>query len=200
MSVGVVFDFTALVNDIQYAPIGKEWDGELSRLLKSAFAVGKGGHFTTGPSQEGERFLGPFAVSNIAGEAASLKELAAMPLDAGSHQNVFDGTILTTEASLVVVHDLAPSQSGQDVLDRLAVDVKFAFVVADVLIAIVTEHIELGLVGAEDDAVRPGGVERNCGTLEEVGQLTFAAAQFHFRFTTLRDIAKDENHPAYGAR
>src|SRR5262245_22812369 len=121
-----------------------------------------------------------------------------MPLDTRSHQHVLDRAVLAMESGLVVVHDLAARESGQNVLDCLAVDMEFGFMMADILVVVVAEHVEFSLVGPKDDAVRISSVQGNGGALEEVGQLAFAAAQFPFRFATLRDIAKDENHPANG--
>jgi hypothetical protein len=50
-------------------------------------------------------------------------------------------------------------------------------VLADVFVAVVAQHVELGLVDADDYAVRTDPVQADGGSLEEVAQLPLAALE-----------------------
>ena len=60
---------------------------------------------------------------------------------------------------------------------------EFSNVTPDVFLLRITQQIKLGLIGAQNRAVRPDPVQPYAGVLKEIGEVVFAAPEGAFCFT-----------------
>ena len=92
-------------------------------------------------------------------------------------EDVADGAVLVPHPGRVVTQRPAAPQAREDAVDHRPVDVKLGDVASDVFLARIAQHVELGAIGAQDDAVRPDPVQADRRGFEEVGELLLAAAK-----------------------
>ena len=114
---------------------------------------------------------------DVPGKAARVQEATVRPIRARIDHHVLDRTILAPQAGRVAVDDLPCQQPGQDVLDHRLVDVELRNVPADVLIALVAQHIQFCLVHPKDASILADPVQRRGGTVEKIGQGLLALAE-----------------------
>src|SRR5207302_2123927 len=101
-----------------------------------------------------------FALRDVAREAARMDDLTAVKPRARTDETVTDRAVAAAQARLDVWQGLAGPQAPQGVRRDLRIDVERGDVLPHVLLAPVAEHLELGLVGAENRAVRPRPTDR----------------------------------------
>ena len=92
--------------------------------------------------------------------------------------------VFPSEAGRRAANHLPGDELFEQPVRRDGIDVELADVVTDVFVALVAQHVQLGLIGPEDRAVRRHPVHGGRGVVEEVGQLRLAAP--HGRFLSLR--------------
>src|SRR5579885_2790955 len=105
-----------------------------------------------------------------------MDELAILPKYAGVDEDVLDRTVLTAHPRLAVTQMLPFPQPPEEVLDHFLVCVELGDGMADVLVRGVTEQVQFGLVGSQDDAIRPDPMQSHGGAVEEVSKLALALA------------------------
>src|SRR2546430_17687759 len=103
--------------------------------------------------------LWDLTICDTAREQARMHELPAVKPRARSDETVTDRAVAAAQARLDVWNGLPRPQAPQGVRRDLRIDVERGDVLPHVLLAAVAEHLELGLVGAENRAVRPGRSE-----------------------------------------
>ena len=105
--------------------------------------------------------------------------------------NVSYRAVLATQARFLIVNHLVVMKSLEDVINHIAIDMKLRNVMADVILARITEHVQLSLVDANDKAVRTNPVQTDCGCLKEISEFRLAPAQGFIRELALGDVALD---------
>src|SRR4029079_1060182 len=124
-----------------------------------------------------QRALGPLAVGDVAREAARVLEAAVLPMDGRIDEDVARRAVLAEQARFVVDERLAAREASQHVVDRRLVGMELRDVLTDVFVARVAEHVALGLVAADHDAIRTPPVQADGGVLEELAELPLAALE-----------------------
>ena len=121
--------------------------------------------------------FGAFARRDVEGEAARMDEPAVLEQHAGIDQHVAQRAVLAAHARGVFVQPLSAGEPREDVVDHRPVGMELGDVAADVLLDSVAEHLQLGAVGPQDDAVGSDPMQADRRGLEEVRQLLLAPAQ-----------------------
>ena len=144
--------------------------------------------------------LGLLALRDIAREAARMNEPAVLDIDVRADQGMLDGAVLAAQTGLVIGRFLIAAQPLENGFDRRRVSMKFRNVPAEVLVAPVTEQIEIGLVGPQNDAVGADPMQAEQGVLDEILELGLAAPQRLVGAPPLGDVAADARRADHRAR
>src|ERR1700688_4212833 len=97
-------------------------------------------------------------------------------------ENVLDRSVLTSQRRLEVVDDLAVHEPVPELVETLALDVKFDELMADVLVCRVAEQFELGRIGPQDFSLGTDLVEAFERVLDEIRKLLLTQMKRFFRF------------------
>src|SRR5437588_4650815 len=138
--------------------------------------------------------LGHFALRDVAREAARMDELTAVKPRARTDETVTDRAVAAAQARLDVWQGLAGPQAPQGVRRDLRIDVERGDVLPHVLLAAVAEHLELGLVGAENRAVRPRPTPPDRRVLDEVLELSLPAARLYAGPLAIAHVYGEADH------
>src|SRR4029079_5412065 len=91
--------------------------------------------------------------------------------DARIHEYMLGRPILRAHSRFVVVKDLAGRETGENIAGDRLVLMKFANMVTQVLVARVTEQLELGSIYAGDQPVAVTPMQANRSVVEKVSEI-----------------------------
>ena len=91
--------------------------------------------------------------------------------------------VLAPDLSQILSGGLSRDQPAQQVVYDRLVDLEIRDVMANVLVARVTHHLQLGTIRADDDSVSVNPMHRRGRGLEEIRKLCFALAQRRLRLS-----------------
>src|SRR5262245_54841071 len=106
-----------------------------------------------------------------------MDELSVLPVHARIDEHIAKRSVFAAHASGISLQLFTRCQTFQDVRDDVLIRVKFRDVPANVLLARVTQQVELGLIDSLNDSVGADPVQSNVRALEEVAEFGFATPQ-----------------------
>ena len=141
--------------------------------------------------------LGDLLLAHIAGEAAAVDEPAMLPQHVGIQQRVLDGSVIAAQPHRIIDQGFAAREPLQQIGHDVLVSVELGQRMPDVLLRGIAQHLELRLVGAEDDAVGADPMHADGGVLEKVVEIRLAAPQGNLHVAAaneLRHVVPDRRH------
>ena len=175
--------------DLHRAPVGELGNGELRDALERGAVVDQLGERLARLVEEPQVDLGVLAIGDIAREAPRMDETPVLPPAVGVDHGVADRAVFGAQPHFLIAHVLAAPQPIEDRGDLILVDVELGYVVADVLRLLVAEQLELGAIGALDDAVGSHPVQAHHRAAEEVVELGFVAANLELHPAALDEVS-----------
>src|ERR1700747_387359 len=97
-------------------------------------------------------------------------------------EDVLDRSVLASQRRLEIVDDLAAHEPAPELVETLALDVKFGEVTADVLVRRVSQQLELGRICPQDFSLGTDLVESFERVLDEIRKLLLTQMERLFRF------------------
>jgi hypothetical protein len=117
------------------------------------------------------------AFGHIDGEASGVTEKSVSKAHVGADQYVSYLTVPCLHTSGIFLELLALGKTLKNIVDRRAIRMEVCNVPSDILVPRVTHHVELRLVGTENQAVWANPVQRYRTVVEEILEISLAVAK-----------------------